>query len=231
MRKIRTVLISASEPEQPRIQLYLSSQKDIETIGLGKDGFDVVKLTELLKPDVVLIDQQIDILNVPELVPLIKRKSPNTAVILYTSQDDDEYISKALAGGISGYLLKKAAPGEIAASIRTGYHGGVYLSPEIRARAFMLFSKLIGYRKMYRRLLTVNKSNKANIPAFSQTEWKILSYIGQGRSNKEIAETLSLKPGTVRNYISSAMHKAGLRNRIQVVLFAIKNDLLNFMEI
>jgi DNA-binding NarL/FixJ family response regulator len=230
MRKIKVVLICVSEPEQSLIHTHLSSQKDIEITGFGKEGFDVVKLTELLKPDVILIDQQIDILNVPELVPLIKRKSPDTAVILYSSQDDDEYICKALASGISGYLLKQAAPSEIAASIRTVYNGGVYLSTGIRARAFMLFSKLVGYRKMYHRLLPVSTSDNAGISVFSQTEWKILSFIGQGRSNKEIAETLSLKPGTVRNYLSSAMHKAGLRNRIQVVLFAIKNDLLNFMK-
>ncbi|MDR0877738.1 MAG: response regulator transcription factor [Treponema sp.] len=230
MRSIRIVMISVSEPEQSRIYAHLSSQKDIEITGIGRDGYDAVKLAELYQPDVVLVDQQITNIDRPGLIALIKRKSPAAAVIMHNSRDDDEYISKALSNGVSGYLLKDTEAEKMAESIRTVYHGGCYLNTEIQTRSFRLLSKVVIYRKMFHNLPPPRKSNVALPPSVSQTEWQIMSFIGQGRSNKEIAETLRLKPGTVRNYLSSAMHKTGLRNRIQVALYALRYDLLNSAE-
>jgi DNA-binding NarL/FixJ family response regulator len=228
MRQIRIIIISASE--QNRLYSHLSLQQDIKIAGFGRDEFDSLRLATFIQPDVALVDQHIEDPEKPGLVSLIKRKAPAAAIIFYNAKDDDEYISKALANGISGYLLKDAEPEEIAESIRTVYHGGCYLSTEIQIRSFKLLSKLIVYRKMFYNLFPLRKLNVALPSTISRTEWQIMSFIGQGRSNKEIAETLSLKPGTVRNYLSSAMHKAGLRSRIQVALFVIRYDLLGFME-
>jgi DNA-binding NarL/FixJ family response regulator len=224
-KMIKIVIIAEPVWEENYLKKYLSSQRDFKILGFGKDDYDALKLVNTFKPDIVLIDIYRNDINGVEIAPLLRSKSPSTRVIILSSFEDEEHISKVLSNQISGYLLRNGDYEKIAESIRTIYRGGIFYAPRIASKVFELISKLlkkdnINYRQPLR--------NKTAIPStISGMELRIMVFIGKGRSDKEIAENLSLKPGTVRNYISSAMHKAGLRNRTEIAIYAFKNGLID----
>jgi DNA-binding NarL/FixJ family response regulator len=223
---IKILLINDLEQDRTLLHRLLSSQDDFEITAFGIDGYDAVKLSAALHPDIAVIGLRKDYIDGPDLTPLIKRKSPQTAVIVLSAFDDDRYISKALSSGVSGYLRMQADIEELAVSIRTAYSGGCYISPKVVVRAFNALSQIDQYRQIFHTVFPARKM-KALPANISPVERQIMSFIGQGRSSKEIAVCLRLKPGTVRNYLSSAMHKAGLKSRTQVAIYALWNGLID----
>jgi DNA-binding NarL/FixJ family response regulator len=221
---IKIVIIADPDRGQVCLRDYLSTQRDFKILGLGKDGYDALKLVNTCKPDIVLIDVYRDDINGMEITPLLRSKSPSTRTIILTSFEDEDHICKALSNRISGYLLRNADYERIAESIRTIYRGGIFYTPKIAAKVFALASEMVKRSAIPWRY---PREEKITIPpTISEIELRIISLIGEGRSVKEIAENLNLKPGTIRNYISSAMHKAGLRNRSEIALYALKKGLI-----
>jgi DNA-binding NarL/FixJ family response regulator len=226
---IKIVVIGDQDQERDRICTGLSIQDDFEIAGFGQDGYDTLKLAADLQPDIIIIDLREDNIDGPELVPLINRKSPATAVIILHANDDDDddiYAGKALFAGARGYLAKKNME-KLADSVRTVYQGGYFFTGALIPQMFRTVSK----RNKYRNFPSAKKTRQAIPPNMNRTELQIITFIGKGYSNKEIAERLHLKPGTVRNYLSSAMHKAGLQNRTQAAIFALTNGLTNSGEV
>jgi DNA-binding NarL/FixJ family response regulator len=134
----------------------------------------------------------------PEIIPLIKRKSPVTAVVLFTSKDDAEYLCRAISCGVAAYLLRPHDNGRLISAIRMVHQGYNYISPNITTKTFSII-----------------------------TELQVISCVGRGQSSREIAECLRLRPGTVRNCISSSMRKAGLSNRTQLAICAFRLGLVS----
>ncbi|GHV37411.1 DNA-binding response regulator [Spirochaetia bacterium] len=224
---ITIIVISSKERDKILINSLLSSQDDFEVAGLGRDGYDAIRLTQALQPDVAIIDFHLENISGTELIPLIKRRAPNTAVILLSPWDDEKHVCDAIACGISGYLLKKTDMDKLVNSVRIAYDGGCYISSRILSRAFRALSELTRYRKIYRSLFPPGETDLM-LSRFSQAELRIIKFVCEGKTNKEIAEHLSLTIGTVRNYISTVMQKAGTRNRVQMAIFAFKNRLNDF---
>ncbi len=219
---IRVAVVDDQEMVRDSLRILLDAQADLEVVGMGKDGYDALRLVDTLKPDVLLLDIRMPIMDGVEATAALKKKSPDTAVVILTTFDDDEYVLKAIRNGASGYLLKSAGMEELAGAIRTVHSGGSLMTPEIATKAFRLFSELA-------------KSGSApaaasgpdqDIPSdLSRTELQIVALIGGGLSNKEVAGELGLGEGTVRNYISSILQKTGLRDRTQIAIFAVRNGL------
>jgi DNA-binding NarL/FixJ family response regulator len=225
---IQIVVIEDKKQDQDLIFSLLSSQKGFEITGHGKDGYDALKLAEQYQPHIIILDLWEDSFDGPELVPLIKRKSPATAVIILSGYENDEYAGKAIAAGASGFLIKKTDMHKLADSVRTVYNGGCFINTMILIRTFGLLSNMIKDRKAFQG----GGAPKNRIPAaVNQIERRIMANIGRGYSNKEIAAKLNLKPGTIRNYLSSIMRKTGLKSRTQVAIFALKNGLSGPAEI
>jgi DNA-binding NarL/FixJ family response regulator len=223
---IKIVIVNDVEQEQNRIYSLLSNQQDFEVTGFGRDSYDALKLAEKYRPHIIIIDLRQDTIGGPELVPLIKRRSPSTAIIILSGRDDDEYAGRALSAGALGYLIKKTDMDKLADSVRAVHGGGCFISATITIRAFGMLSEITKYRHMVP-AFSPAKSSARTIPStINRTELRIMAGIAKGGSTKEIAEKLRLKPGTVRNYLSAAMHKAGLKNRTQAALFAIENGLI-----
>jgi DNA-binding NarL/FixJ family response regulator len=109
-------------------------------------------------------------------------------------------------------------------SVRVAHIGGCYISEGLFTRAFMALSKQAEYQKIFRNFFPV-AGNGSVYSRFSQAELRIIRFVCEGQSNKEIAENLSLTTGTVRNYISAVMQKAGTRNRVQMAIYAFSNGL------
>jgi DNA-binding NarL/FixJ family response regulator len=217
---IKIIVINHKEQDQILIKSLLSSQLDFEVVGLGGDSYDAVRLSQALQPDIIIIDFYIEDITGLELIPLIKRRSPDTAVILLSSWDDERHICDAIACGISGYLFKKIDMDKLVNSVRVAHNGGCYVSEGIFTRAFTALSDMARYRNFFPAMDTGSASSH-----FSQAELRIIKFICEGQTNKEIAESLSLTIGTVRNYISSVMQKAGTHNRVQMAIYAFSNGL------
>lgn len=225
---IRIAVVDDQDLVRDSLKILLGAQSDFEVVGLGKDGYDALRLAETLKPDVLLLDIRMPIMDGVEATAVLKKKSPDTAIIILTTFDDDEYVLKAIRNGASGYLLKSAGTDELAQAIRTVRAGGSLMTPEIATKAFRLFSELA--RTNGGGLAAGGPSarppERAEIPSdLSRTELQIISLIGAGLANKEVAGELDLGEGTVRNYISSILQKTGLRDRTQIAIFAVRNGL------
>lgn len=224
-RMIKIVIINDQKQEQELIYSMLSTQKEFEITGCGKDGYDALKLAAKYRPHVIIMDMRKDSVNGPELVPLIKRKSPATAVIILSGYEDDEYAGRAISAGASGYLVKKTDMHKLVDSIRTVYNGGYSINTTIVIRTFGMLSEMVKYRNVCRKTVAGKKQTKPLPANINRMELQIMTGIGKGYANKEIAESLNLKPGTIRNYLSSLMRKTGLKSRTQVAIFALKNGL------
>jgi DNA-binding NarL/FixJ family response regulator len=217
---IRLLIVDSCEEYRKRIKLVLSSQSDFNIIATGKDGYDALTLTETLKPDITLLDINLSYIDGAKVTSLIKRKSPDTSIIILTSIDDEEYVLKTICNGASGYLLKNRnpKPENLAHVIRTVYNGGSLLHPHVATRTFRMISNLA--RKGYR------EAKKPDLPLnISRTELQTMSLIGQGLSYQEIAEQMKIREGTVRNRVTVILQKTGLRDRTQIAIFAIHQGL------
>ncbi|MDR0601020.1 MAG: response regulator transcription factor [Treponema sp.] len=216
-----SIIVIDNKNDQHIAGSVLSREQDIRVSAYGQDGYDALKLTELNKPDAALISIDGGKAGM-DLVPLLKHKSPHTAIILYTTCGDKETMWNAVNAGVSGYLLKPDDFDRLPEMIRIARFGGCYISPNIQGQALPFIPDLTQHRLH----MKVPASAPDTIPpGISNTERRIMGRIGRAQSNKEIAEQLQLTQGTVRNYVSSAMRKTGLQNRTQIAIYALKNGL------
>jgi DNA-binding NarL/FixJ family response regulator len=223
---ISIVVIDDEIQDRERIEYLLHSQGDLELRGFGKDGYDAIRLVSSIQPDIAILDIGLDLFCGVEVSHLLKRNSPSTAIIAMGSEAKIDLVKRAINGDVAAYILKEADFNQLAEILRKVHGGENYFNPLISALAFRMVANLLRKEtKSSRRELPP----RLNLPSagLSRTEMMILASIGEGRSNKEIADKLKLKAGTVRNYISRAMHKAGLKNRAQAAVYAIKNGLSN----
>jgi len=222
---IRIAIVDDQEMVRDSLRILLSAQDDFAVVGIGKDGYDALKLVSDLRPDVLLLDIRMPVMDGVEATATLKLRSPATAIIILTTFDDDEYVLNAIRNGASGYLLKSAEMNELAAAIRTVHAGGSLMTPEVATKAFRLFSELArdaGNGKMDKHGGHEDEPMPASI---TRMEIQIMTWIGHGLANKEVAQKMALSEGTVRNYISAILQKTGLRDRTQIAIFAVRHGL------
>ncbi|MDR0583023.1 MAG: response regulator transcription factor [Treponema sp.] len=220
---ISIVIICEKKEEQEQIIQLLSAYKDLRIVSAGKDGYDALISAEHLQPDIIIMDMHMSGINAPELTPMIKRKSPLTTLIALSSHEGAEYACMAIKAGISGYLLKEADMDILPNTISIISHGGCYISKSIIRQVFNAVpDKIPETSKKGRGYATSN---------FSSTERCIFTGIAQGYSDEEIADNLHISPGTVRNYMSMAKRRTGLKNRTQLVLEALMCEMIHLPDI
>jgi DNA-binding NarL/FixJ family response regulator len=199
------------------LKLILGSEEDIEIVGTADNGKKAYELCRIRKPDLVLMDIQMPEVNGVEATAMIKKDFPNIKIIVLTTFNDDEYIYEALKNGASGYLLKDTSPGEILKAVRTVYRGGALIPSDVAVKVLDKFSQLAQK--------TEDKLIDPRVELLTDREIEICRLIGEGKNNQEIAEELFLSQGTVKNHITKILMKLDLRDRTQLAIFAIKNDL------
>ncbi|MFA7550617.1 MAG: response regulator transcription factor, partial [Sedimentibacter sp.] len=138
-------------------------------------------------------------------------------IIVLTTFNDDEYIYDALKNGASGYMLKDTSPEEILKAVRTVYNGGALIQSEVAVKVIDKFSQLAKE--------TVDKHIEPKAELLTDREIEVCRLIAEGRNNKEIANELFLSQGTVKNHITKVLLKLDLRDRTQLAIFTIKNEL------
>lgn len=191
------------------LKILLEAETDfevIDTVGNGQEALDCCRLTKL---DLVLMDIRMPIMDGVIGTRLIKEQFPDIKVVLLTTFKDDEYIKEALKSGAEGYILKNQPADSIIDSLRAVGKGNIVLEREVAGSLS--------------NMLKEGKKINPDTLNLSPRELEILHLIGEGLSNREIAEKLYISPGTTRNYVTDLLEKMGLRDRTQLAIFYIRN--------
>lgn len=214
---IKLLLVDDQDILLEGLKLILGMEEDIEISGTANNGKKAYEFCKWNMPDVVLMDIQMPELNGVEVTKMIHRDFPKVKVIVLTTFNDDEYIYDALKNGASGYMLKDTSPSEIARAVRTVYNGGALIQSEVAVKIIDKFSELAKEKR--------EKSIDPRADLLTDREKDICRLIAEGKNNKEIADELFLSQGTVKNHITRVLIKLDLRDRTQLAVFTIKNDL------
>ncbi|MEE8867574.1 MAG: response regulator transcription factor [Acidipropionibacterium acidipropionici] len=209
---IRLLLADDQEMVRVGFRMVLDAQSDMTVVGEAADGAEAVGLAGKLYPDVVLMDIRMPRMDGLAATRQIIDADPATRVLVLTTFDLDEYVHAALRAGAAGFLLKDAGPAELLAGIRAVSSGDAVVAPSATRRLLERF---------------LPKDSEAAAPTdpklietLSDREREVLTLVGQGLTNAEIAGTLFLAETTVKTHIGHILTKLGLRDRVQMVITA-----------
>ena len=201
-----TVLIADDHPlVREALHRALDVEEDMKVVAEASDGEEAVKLASELKPDVVVMDIVMPKLNGIEATRRIKEIAPDTAILILTAYDDEEYVLGLLDAGAAGYLLKSARGRDLAGAIRAIRAGESVLHPNIIARL------------LKRATVTAVKENKAQ-GLLSERESEVLRLVALGMSNKEVAEELFLSQRTVKAHLTNVFNKLNVASRSEAIV-------------
>jgi DNA-binding NarL/FixJ family response regulator len=196
------------------IELRIPTAK---VVGLAKDGKEALEVIRETAPNLILLDMRMPVMDGVECIKQLRTGGNQTQVIVLTTFDDDQYLYDALKFGAVGYLLKDIEPEELTDAIQRVQSGGTLISPQMT-------TKLVDEVTRRRRAdLTVTNDALSRL---TQREIEILSHLGLGEDNREIARSLYLAEGTVRNHVSSIYEKLELKDRAQAIRYAILSGLI-----
>ena len=203
------------------LAVILGYEPDIAVAGFAVNGEEAVAMAAELKPDVVLMDLKMPTLNGIHATRRIAQQLPGVKVLVLTTYDGDEWLFDALRAGACGYLLKDSDGDAIVAAIRGAVAGEVHLDPHVAGKVLREFNRVAEPAKP-------KQASGADEPLYetlSERELAVLQELAQGRSNQEIAATLFLAEGTVKNYVSTIMAKLHANDRTQAAVYALKRGL------
>jgi DNA-binding NarL/FixJ family response regulator len=204
---IRIVIADDHLVVRQGLRMFLSDDPEIEILGEAADGAQAVQLARELKPDVVLMDMMMPVLDGIAATSRIRQELPDTEVIAITSVLEDEAVVGAIKAGAIGYLLKDANPEELRRAIRAAAGGQVHLDPKAAARL-------------------VREVRAPESPqALTERETDVLRLLAAGKANKEIAAALSIGEQTVKTHVSNILGKLGIQSRTQAALYAAQMGL------
>ena len=204
MAKIKVLIADDHAIVRMGLKSILGTQKDIEVIGDADDGKNAIAETVRLKPDVILMDLMMPIMNGIRATEEILRLRPATRILLLTSYGQADDVAHALELGATGALTKGLASADLLNAIRAVAAGKTVVSPEIRK----------------------NIAKHPPVPQLTDRQVKILRAIADGASNKEVAERLNIRIDSVQEHITAIVHKLGASNRSEAVAIALRRQLL-----
>jgi DNA-binding NarL/FixJ family response regulator len=195
------------------IKLVLE-QDNIKVVGRAASGRQAVEKVKELNPDVVLLDIRMPDMDGLQALGAIKANSPDVSVIMLTSYNIPEYITRAISLGAAGYLLKDTDPDSVRYAVKTVASGEAIVDRDILIKVSEHLSDA-----------TVHEDGSFDIPSLTPQEIRILQLIAEGLDNNTIAEILSVSPNTVKSHASNIFSKLGVSDRTQAAIWAIRNGL------
>ncbi|MCJ7707819.1 MAG: response regulator transcription factor [Anaerolineales bacterium] len=211
MTPIRVLLVDDQPLFREGVHTLLSLQPDLEVVGEAGNGEEALRLAARLRPDVILMDLQMPVLDGVEATRRLRLTQPDCRVIALTTFDDDEYVFEGLRAGAIGYLLKDTPSVKLLEAIRAAARGESFLQPSIAAKVVAEFSRLADQAPPRPQPLAEPLSEREN---------DILRLVVTGASNKEIAAVLVITEGTVKNHLTNILAKLGVRDRTRAALKA-----------
>jgi len=213
MKPIRLFVVDDQSLVREGLVSLLDQVPDLELVGSAASGNAALEVVAARRPDVVLMDVRMPGMNGVAATVEIRRRFPETRVIVLTTFDDDEYVFKALEAGASGYLLKNADPDYLARAIRAVHAGNSILDPAIT-------------QKVVYQAVQGGGSGTVPVERLTPKETRVLGLMADGLSNIEIASRLRVSEGTVKNHVSHILAKLSIRDRAHAVRLAVEWGML-----
>src|SRR5947208_9475879 len=199
------------------LQMVLASEPDIEVVGEASDGAEAVEKAKALRPNVVLMDVRMPKRSGIEAAGVIREELPDAKILMLTMSDEEADLYEAIKAGASGYLLKEISIEEVPDAIRSVWAGQSRISPSMASKLLSEFAAM---------------SQRAGDPKaagaqLTPREMQVLRLVAQGLNNKDIAEKLFISENTVKNHIRNILDKLHLHSRMEAVVYAVKEKLLD----
>jgi DNA-binding NarL/FixJ family response regulator len=214
---IRLLIVDDQALVRMGFRMLLEAEPDIVVVGEAANGVDALRLAEEARPDVVLMDVRMPGLDGIATTSRLLEVSPESRVIILTTFDLDEYAFGGLRAGASGFLVKDTRPAELLAAVRAVASGEAAISGRVTRRMLELFGG---------RLPASDGATPALLASLTPRELEILTAIGEGLSNREIADRFFVAESTVKTHVGRVLQKLGLRDRVQAVIFAYGEGLV-----
>jgi DNA-binding NarL/FixJ family response regulator len=217
MTKLRLLLVDDHEVVRLGLKALLQRYPQFEVVGEAGTAREAIEQAARIKPNVVLMDIRLPGPSGIEACEEITRVNPDIKVIILTSYAEDEMLFSAIRAGASGYVLKQIGGEDLIKAIESVGRGEAMLDSAVTQRVF---------QEVRRAVKEEEASAFANL---SQQEKHVLMSVSEGRTNREIAKTLYLGEGTVRNYVSSILSKLGVNNRAEAAAYAVEHNLKEYL--
>lgn len=200
------------------LRVFIESVPDFKVLGEATNGQAAVSQARALRPDLILMDLQMPVLNGVEATAHILRENPECKVVALTTFHSEEYVIPALKSGASGYLVKDSSPEEILSGVRAASEGEFVISPQVTD--ILVRSVVEDNARAPSRVLMPEDLG------LSKREMEVISLLCDGKSNREVAESLHLAETTVKSHIARIMQKLEVRDRVQIVIAAYRSGLV-----
>jgi DNA-binding NarL/FixJ family response regulator len=214
MSKIRVLVVDDHTIVREGIGSLLARFKDIEVVGQATDGKHSIAQVSALSPDVVLMDISMPEMNGLEATREIHKLAPDIRILVLTQHENKEYIIPMLQAGAAGYIFKRARATELSDAIRTVHLEGAYLPAEVA-------------NTVINTLIQTNHSQSYGQSLLTKRETEILRLVAEGLSSRKIAERLHLGVKTVETHRANIMEKAGVRNTVELIKYAIREGIVS----
>lgn len=208
---IRILIVDDQSLFREGLHTLLSVQPDLQVVAEASNGEEALRLAAHWQPDIILMDLRMPVMDGVTATRLLHTQNPESKVIVLTTFDDEDLVFDGLRAGATGYLLKDVSSEKLYEAIHATARGEYFLLPSITAKVMAEFSRLSS---------TLPKEIEPLIDPLSSREIEILRMVATGASNKEIADTLVIAEGTVKNHITSILSKLCVKDRLQAVVKA-----------
>jgi DNA-binding NarL/FixJ family response regulator len=212
VRQISVLLVDDHAVVRRGLRTFFDLTDDIRVVGEAPDGAVAIAEARRLEPDVILMDLLMPNTDGLEAIATIKKAQPSIEIVAVTSFIEEDKVTAALEAGATGYLLKDAEAEEVAAAVRAAYAGETHLDPAVA--------------RLLARRLRDRRDTPTDTEPLTARELEVLSLVGQGASNKEIATALFITERTARTHVSNILGKLGLASRTQAALYAVDKKLV-----
>jgi DNA-binding NarL/FixJ family response regulator len=216
---IRVVLVDDHAVLRAGLRALINAESDMVVVGEAADGQEAIEQARSLRPDVIVMDIAMPVLNGLEAMQRIVELGLPTRILVLTMHSEEQYLMKVLQSGGAGYLLKASADTELMEAIRTVHRGETFLYP---SAAKMLLSEYLGHVR--------GANEREPRPELTERERDVLRLTVEGFSNQEIADRLYISPKTVDTYRARVMDKLQLRHRSELIQYALRTGLLRATE-
>ena len=216
MKKLRILLADDHIVMRTGLRALLERQPNMEVVGESENGRETVELAASLRPDVVVMDVGMPVLNGIEATKSIVTQNPSTAVVVLSMHADESYVMRALSAGARGYLLKDSGAGDLISAIQAVSQGKSFFSPKV--------SRILA--EDYVRVLK-QKGAVDTYDLLTGREREILQLLAEGKANKEVATDLNISTYTVETHRSHILQKLSLHNSAELVLYAVRKGIIS----